>query len=445
MQEFTLVDRASSFFENSSGCKLHRDPTSGKCKFLPLGRWRGVLTQEDIPCAYMVMSDHLDMVGVELKATHTQTRKVNGDTLQLKIQNTIGPWRAGKFMPLTQRPWSINSYALSKVWYKCNCIDLRVADITSITSKVKTWLYADQFEKPEELILYRPSSKGGLGMQSVKFKALAMLIRSFLETAINPKYLHSLYHTSLFKFHVLLDRDIPDPGLPPYYTKDFFTTIRDVHENSPLNVATMSSSDWYTVLVEDNITMPAHDGDSTRQFKSSRAELAWPDNDWDHTWKLARLRGLGPEITTFVWRLLHNILPTQERTSRIANKGSGTTSSICKLCQDQLEEDQLHAFFHCKNNSNASRALLNSITPVLPNITPRQVLLLDFDLEESQEFPIVWFVGHFLQIVWNSRVEKRQVRLYSIRADLEARSSLLRETRYKEHLEKIKEMMQNFN
>ena len=111
MHEFNLVDTASSLFEKSSGCKLHRDPTSGKCKFLPLGRWRGSLTQEDIPCAYMVLSEHLDMLGVELKATHTQTRKVNGDILQLRVQNTVGPWRTGKFMPLTQRPWSLNSYA----------------------------------------------------------------------------------------------------------------------------------------------------------------------------------------------------------------------------------------------------------------------------------------------------------------------------------------------
>ena len=74
MAEFTMVDSASSLFERSSGCKLHRDPTSGKCKFLPLGRWKGTLMQEDIPCPYMVLSDHLDMLGVELKATTTQTK-----------------------------------------------------------------------------------------------------------------------------------------------------------------------------------------------------------------------------------------------------------------------------------------------------------------------------------------------------------------------------------
>ena len=198
MQEFSLIDRASALFERSSGCRLHRNPQSDKCKFLPLGRWRGTLSQEDIPLAYMTLSDHLDMVGVELRATHTQTRKVNGDVLQTKVKNTVGPWQTGKFMPLIQRPWSANSFALSKVWYKCKCIDLRVADISSITSKIKTWLLADQLEKPQEMILYRPVLYGGLGLHHVKFKSLALLIHSFLETSTNPKYNHNLFHTSLY-------------------------------------------------------------------------------------------------------------------------------------------------------------------------------------------------------------------------------------------------------
>ena len=38
LEEFTLVDTASLNFERASGCELHRDPKSGKVKFLPLGR-----------------------------------------------------------------------------------------------------------------------------------------------------------------------------------------------------------------------------------------------------------------------------------------------------------------------------------------------------------------------------------------------------------------------
>ena len=173
MAEFITINTACSLFEKSSGCQLHRDPASRKCKFLPLGRWRGVLEQEDIPLNYMVMTDSLDMVGVELKATWAQTKKANGDIIQTRVTNTVNSWKSGKFMDMTSRPWSINSYALSKVWFKCHSVDLRVADINSISSKVKSWLFQDQLEKPEEMVLHRPISVGGFGLHNVKYKALA--------------------------------------------------------------------------------------------------------------------------------------------------------------------------------------------------------------------------------------------------------------------------------
>ena len=61
---------------------------------------------------------------IELIATYQQTRKVNGDQLQSRFNNTVGPWKAGRFMPLTLRPFSANNYALSKVWFKCSSINL---------------------------------------------------------------------------------------------------------------------------------------------------------------------------------------------------------------------------------------------------------------------------------------------------------------------------------
>ena len=118
----------------------------------------------------MTLSDHLDMVGVTLKATWSQTKKANGDVLQKKVQNMVGPWKSGKVMAITQRGWSLNIYALSKVWFRTKCVDLRVCDIKKITSLCKSWLYQDMFAKPEEFILHRPHHYGGLGLHSVKYK-----------------------------------------------------------------------------------------------------------------------------------------------------------------------------------------------------------------------------------------------------------------------------------
>ena len=140
MNEFSVVDYGSSLFEKASGCLLHRDPSSGKVKFLPLGRWRGTLCQEDIPVNYILISDHLDMIGVVLKATHSQTRKANGDHLVSRVKNIIGAWKGGKFMELSLRSHSVNTYCLSKVWFKSASIDLRVMDSNQILSNIKCTL-----------------------------------------------------------------------------------------------------------------------------------------------------------------------------------------------------------------------------------------------------------------------------------------------------------------
>ena len=182
------------------------------------------------------------MVGVQLKATWTQTRKVNGEILQERVTNTINPWRAGKFMHLSMRPWSLNSFVLSKVWFRCSTVDLRLSDISAINSSVKSWLYADMLEKPSEAVMCRPTLHGGLGVQSIKFRAQAGLIRTFMETAANPKFRHNLLHSHLFQFHVLGDTSLPDPGFPPYYPQAFFQAIKSVHDNTLLNVKTMSTN-----------------------------------------------------------------------------------------------------------------------------------------------------------------------------------------------------------
>ena len=153
MAEFQLIDSACLLFEKSSGCRLHRNPNSNKCKVLILGRWRGLLEQEDIPLPYLRMTDHLDYLGCKLYADYPSTRRENGAILKKSIQDQMGSWRSGKFLPLTSRPWSLNSYCLSKLWYKASCIDFRVGDSNTITSSVKSWLYQDMLLKPQEMMV----------------------------------------------------------------------------------------------------------------------------------------------------------------------------------------------------------------------------------------------------------------------------------------------------
>ena len=46
------------------------------------------------------------------------------------------------------------------------------------------------------------------------------------------------------------------------------------------------------------------------------------------------------------------------------------------------------------------------------------------------EYPLVWFLGVSWMSMWDSRKMGRRPELYKVVADLEAKVSLLRETRY---------------
>ena len=96
-----------------------------------LGRWRNTLQQEDIGQPHFRFSDKLSMVWVELMASWQQTRKVNNDEVQKLVKSTIGIWKSGKFMPLVCRAFSLNSYCLSKAWFRTHSVDLRVGDISA--------------------------------------------------------------------------------------------------------------------------------------------------------------------------------------------------------------------------------------------------------------------------------------------------------------------------
>ena len=119
-------------------------------------------------------SNQLDIFGVELRATFSATRKANGDILQERIKNTVGPWKAG-----------------------C-VINICVQDIKAITSQLKSRLYQDLLLNPSELVLYRIIHDGDLGLINVWKRSLDILVRTFLETSINPKFMHSLFHELQF-------------------------------------------------------------------------------------------------------------------------------------------------------------------------------------------------------------------------------------------------------
>ena len=106
-------------------------------------------------------------------------------------------------MPLNFRSHSVNTYAISKLMYKYNTVDLRIGDIKVFNKTAKAFIYTDLLEKPDELILYRDIEDGGLGMMNIQTRAKAALISTFLQTAINPNFIRNHYHNYLYRYFIL--------------------------------------------------------------------------------------------------------------------------------------------------------------------------------------------------------------------------------------------------
>lgn len=223
--------------------------------------------------------------------------------------------------------------------------------------------------------------------------------------------------------------------MPPYYSEAFFNSIKWVRENTPLRVETMATAQWYRVLLEKEVTMMEAE-DQTMEFIKSRTELASPNTDWELTWGLARLRGLGSEATSFLWKLLRRILPSEDRVARIIPNSSPS----CRQCPTPTIVDLEHCFFSCVSTQHVGRTLLSAVRVYVPDITPSALLLLQFPEQGEMEMPIVWISAETLLYMWGVGQSGKVVNLFTTRSILQSKINLLRETRYSNEQVLIKEI-----
>ena len=137
--------------------------------------------------------------------------------------------------------------------------------------------------------------------------------------------------------------------------------------------------------------------------------------------------------------MLHDLLPTRGRISRIMNSNDPT----CKLCHN--EPEYLPHLFDCSFSRDVCQALLHVVRSVCPRADCHNILLLSLDLDKSRQFATVWFISTILSYVWNSRSMKKISTLIETRAILEARINILRKSRhFSNDVLLIEEYMINF-
>ena len=330
-------------------------------------------------------------------------------------------------MPITQRPFSVNCYLLPKAWFRCHILPLRRGDIDDMKKTTNKFIYADQLEKPKDLIKYRPRSAGGLQLHNIDCKSTTMLIKTFLELAVSPKHKNSLLFNALFKHHILDNTNTNIPNCLAFYNISLFQNIKSAMKDHCME--SWSSKQWYSHLLDQNVLCEEviENGSTSWVPKKCNAEVTFPEYDWDTIWARARMPGLSNEVRSFYWKFFHNLLPTQSRLHRITRT---TATPLCIQC-DTGEVD--HAWYHTFTTCPVLKPTIDWILEKLNRLqiyfdSVEGALWLQFPLaaSDAETLPAVWLVGESLAYAWARRRNREAIDVRALNASLMTNANYLR-------------------
>ena len=158
----------------------------------------------------------------------------------------------------------------------------------------------------------------------------------------------------------------------------------------------MSCKEWGDFLLSNVISEEIDLGNGVKETKliPCRVELLYPDNCWTRTWTLARMKGLESVCTTFLWRLLHDLLPSRQRLFRL--KLPNIINDKCAVCDTDTTDTTSHALTKCFDSRPVLDWLLERLQRLTFDLTAEKVLLIDISLRQPlphNELALVWLLS----------------------------------------------------
>ena len=126
---------------------------------------------------------------------------------------------------------------------------------------------------------------------------------------------------------------------------------------------------------------------------------------------------------SFFWRMLHNVLPCQERLCRTSRQ---VQSPNCVLCpNNEADNIRIHTFSNCSHSKPAMDWILEVINFMDPAATAEKVVTLQiFPLDTNHLIECLWMIGESLQYVWARRKAKLPVDMVRMKAEIRAKCSI---------------------
>ena len=201
-----------------------------------------------------------------------------------------------------------------------------------------------------------------------------------------------------------------------------------------LNIKTMSVKLWYKHLIEVQVTHTEPEDPSA--LVPCRVERLAPGIDWGRSWLAVCVPGLTPEMRSFLWKMLHCILPTQERLHRMNMPNA--PSPLCVQCTEGKLDDIEHALLRCNKIKPGADFLLQTLKSEIPDITFERIKYLDFRSEDL--LVPTYLTAATLSQLWSSRSCTRNLSWNSVRANVEQSILTLRKSRFASAASKLQQI-----
>ena len=401
VEEFNILNSYLILFERASGCKFHRDPSSQKCKITPLGEWKEWLKQETVPLPFLLVSDHLEILGVKFYESWSKTRHTAGTELKQKIKSIRDTWRRGRFYDFLLRPHVVNTYLFSNVWHKASSINLLCCDMDKIQSEGNDYVFVDCYLRPEKPMNYIAKKKGGLQINHVRSKAMAMFIKNLLEESCNNIYLDAVVRK------YCLDEDVvPAPVRPHYLDQRLVTALKLVLGS----IHKVSTKDIYDVLMRNEFGI---NGD----FRP-RIESVYEDFSLSNILEFTNSKLIPVSVRSHMWKIVHRIGYSEIEEAKVK-----LVSPLCKQCGEQ-DIDRIHLYFKCEKVESIGKMFLKILRIFDPQYTFEEIL----DFKGKEEHPqLYWFIAMTLFYIDKNR---RRCSTEMYRAYLCSELDILKMSRY---------------
>ena len=201
-----------------------------------------------------------------------------------------------------------------------------------------------------------------------------------------------------------------------------------------LNIKTMSVKLWYKHLIEVQVTHSEPEDPSA--LVPCRVERLAPGIDWGRSWLAVCIPGLTPEMRSFLWKMLHCILPTQERLHRMNMPNAPLP--LCVQCTEGKLDDIEHALLRCNKIKPGADFLLETLKSEIPDITFERIKYLDFRSEDL--LVPTYLTTATLSQLWSSRSCTRNLSWNSVRANVEQSILTLRKSRFASAASKLQQI-----